>query len=254
MKQSFDSKQYQKKSQNEINLSDDEIIKHGATTYPPYLRSPYNFFEIFIKNNLKRNSRVVDVCCGNGKHSIISAKCGGDVLGVDIVKSSIDIAKKKAELNGVSSNTSFIVSDVLSLPLENNSVDVITCLGSLSYLDCDKFLDEAERILKIDGILIIVDSLDKNIIYKLNRLIQVLSFRRSLSTFRRMPNQKTLNKIESKFPNTSFYYFNLFVWIAPILKPFISPIKLKRIIDYLDKRFIFFTSFAFKFSSISTKK
>ena len=253
MKKSFDTKQYQKKSAREIKFSK-KIIEHGAITYPAYLRSPYELYESFIKKNVNKKSKVVDLCCGNGKHTIISALCGGDVLGLDIVETSLDIAKQKAKLNGVINNTKFMLCDVNTFPIESNSADIITCLGSLSYLDFDKFLNEVDRVLKPKGKLIIVDSLDNNIIYKLNRFLQVLFFKRSFSTFNKMPSMKNLNQLKQKFPNSSFYFFNLFVWIAPIIKPFFRHDKLKKIMDFLDNKFNFFPNLAFKFLSISIKQ
>ena len=94
---------YNSKSINELISSKEEISQFGSNSYPVYLRSPYDYFELKIKTIVKKNMKVLDLCCGNGKHSITAAKCGGKVLGLDIVESSILIAKQKAKLNKITS-------------------------------------------------------------------------------------------------------------------------------------------------------
>ncbi len=50
----------------------------------------------------------------------------------------------------------YIVASVTDVPMEENSVDIIICVGSvLNYADAEKTLCEFRRILKNDGILIL---------------------------------------------------------------------------------------------------
>ena len=236
-KNKIDYSRYQNKFLNELNFSKEEISRYGANSYPVYLRAPYEFFEFKVKSIVSNNTKILDLCCGNGKHSITAAKCGGKVLGLDIVESSILIARQKAKLNNVEKNTHFQVVDINKLDFDDNSFDLVTCLGSLSYIDIDVFISEVKRVLKENGKLIIVDSLDNNFIYKFNRFLQVILNKRSYSTFNRMPNLNTINKIKSEFSNSEVRYFNLFAWTVPLLKLILKPIQIKKILNYLDNKF-----------------
>ena len=254
MNNNIDYNRYESKSGNELKSLNSEILNKKEKTYPEYLRTPYHFFELKVKSIIKNNTNVLDLCCGNGKHSIFSAKCGGNVIGLDIVKSSIKVAKQKAKLNKVEKNTNFYVEDINKLKFEDNSFDLVTCLGSLSYVDINVFINEVKRVLKPDGKLIIVDSLDDNIIFKINRFLQVLLNKRSLSTFKRMPDSKVINEINRNFHKLEMEYFNFFIWTIPVLKLFMKANKIKKFMDFLDKKFVLFPKLAFKFVLISQNK
>lgn len=47
--------------------------------------------------NLEFGSKVLDLCCGNGRHSLALAERGFDVVGIDFSKNLLEIAQKKLE-------------------------------------------------------------------------------------------------------------------------------------------------------------
>lgn len=54
----------------------------------------------FLYKNLKENclnKKLLDFGCGNGIHSIFPAKCGAEVVGIDLSEPSLEIAKERAE-------------------------------------------------------------------------------------------------------------------------------------------------------------
>lgn len=120
------------------------------------------FNQYMIKNILdiyypSKSEKIVDMGCGWGNVSIFLAKKGFDVLGIDYSKKSIKICKgtvKELNLN----NAQFICKSVTDTKLESLSVDIIYCadlvehLYSFIYME---FLQEAHRILKKNGKLII---------------------------------------------------------------------------------------------------
>ena len=57
----------------------------------------------------------------------------------------------------VAPSADFAVAAAEALPLPNTSVDLITAAGSLNYVELDRFLAEAERVLTPDGILLVYD-------------------------------------------------------------------------------------------------
>jgi len=68
----------------------------------------------------------------------------GKLIQLDIVEETIKRFKNH------------IVASIEDIPLENNSVDIVVCVGSvINYADFSKSMDEFSRILKPNGILII---------------------------------------------------------------------------------------------------
>ena len=108
----------------------------------------YIFAENFVKNKI-----VLDVACGEGYGSNILAQTAKKVIGVDIDDETIKYARSKYS----SSNISFVCSDVEKLPFEDNFFDVIVSYETIEHIDEIKqkeFLNEIDRVLKCDGLLI----------------------------------------------------------------------------------------------------
>lgn len=56
----------------------------------------------------------------------------------------------------IKSFDNFIVGSITKIPLPNNSVDIIICVGSvINYCDAQKAISEFQRVLKKDGLLIL---------------------------------------------------------------------------------------------------
>ena len=72
-----------------------------------------------------------------------------------------------------------VVADMEQLPFENESFNVVTCAGSLSYGDAEKVDSEIRRVIKPSGFFICVDSLNNNPVYRLNRFIHDLKKERT---------------------------------------------------------------------------
>jgi 23S rRNA (uracil1939-C5)-methyltransferase len=113
-------------SGNRILGTDHKILwgKKEITEYIDDVRFdiPYNsFFQInpgttlqvydFIKNHLKRNSRVIDAYCGLGSIGIYIADKADKVIGIERDAGSIEAAEKNKTLNG-KDNCDFFAGDV----------------------------------------------------------------------------------------------------------------------------------------------
>jgi ubiquinone/menaquinone biosynthesis C-methylase UbiE len=136
--------------------------------------------------DLYRPKKILDVGCGTGFQSYLHALGGSAVMGVDISKKMIHIAKRKIKNNGsldtsklvlfpekfefvkkynnsinsifrkIGSNKNtpnFIMADVYSLPFSDRTFDHINCCGSvLSLIDHHQpALKEISRVLKSGG-------------------------------------------------------------------------------------------------------
>ncbi len=128
----------------------DEIAPHfDITRYKPWPES-----KRFI-STLPKNSKVLDLGCGNGRNSIYLAKEGMNVIGLDFSLGLIKIAKNKMEWKEVLNHVNLIQGEIASLPLQDDTVDAVLYIATLHHLPTPKerlqSLKEVARCLKSNG-------------------------------------------------------------------------------------------------------
>ena len=108
---------------------------------------------------IKRTDTVLDAGCGVGGSAIFLAKkFGCRVTGITLSQNQVNSAIKNAEENKVNNFTNFKVGNFTKTDFDNNSFDVIWAIESVCHANNrEKFIEEASRILKNGGRLIIAD-------------------------------------------------------------------------------------------------
>ncbi len=97
---------------------------------------------------------VADISCGAGTQSILWAKEGHQVCGIDINEGLLSIAEQRAENDGCAIN--FKAGSAETIPLENASIHICLVPEFLEHVkNWQTCLDEFSRILKPGGILFI---------------------------------------------------------------------------------------------------
>lgn len=248
----MDDKQIERQRYNKSSvrflesIEEDKNSLHvlGADNFPLYLRPPYLYYHQLITNNTQPGKKQLDLCCGNGIHSFTGIKNGASVIALDYAEQSIAICKKRNDI--LKLNVDFRTADVQTLLFEENTFDIVTCAGSLSYLDLEILLHEVHRVLKKGGVFICVDSFNHNPIYRLNRYIHYLRGERSYSTLLRIPNKRSIQLFKIIFSKVDVNYFGTFCFLAPILNFFFTPVKTMSIIQKLDNLLPFLKIYAFK--------
>ena len=93
---------------------------------------------------IQPHHRVLDLCCGQGRHSIALAKTGLDVTGVDLSEEMLAIAQSEAEIADV--GLQLRQADMRHLPddLENRFDAVINMFSSFGYLESE---DDDQQVL-----------------------------------------------------------------------------------------------------------
>lgn len=102
-------------------------------------------------------SNILDIATGTGDLAIELSKLNPEkITGIDISEKMLSIAKKKtANLN---SNIEFLYSSGEKTPFSGNSFDLITiAFGIRNFVNPLSGLKEAKRLLKNDGVLIILE-------------------------------------------------------------------------------------------------
>ena len=119
--------------------------------------------------NIAKEDKILDVCCGQGRHIIELARRGyKDVTGIDYSNFLLQTGKKNAQKDGL--NVKFKQSDARTITFPSDSFDVVTILGnSIGYFESSnddiRVLKNIYRILKRHG-KILIDITDGDYIRK----------------------------------------------------------------------------------------
>jgi SAM-dependent methyltransferase len=105
---------------------------------------------------LSCNAKVLDVCCGAGRHSIEFAKRGFDVTGFDLSKFLISEAKKQRKLlREKNIKVKFLIKDMRSFNFNNSFDLVLNIFSSFGYFEKDeenfKVLGNVKSSLRKNG-------------------------------------------------------------------------------------------------------
>ncbi|MEE8333650.1 MAG: class I SAM-dependent methyltransferase [Alphaproteobacteria bacterium] len=99
---------------------------------------------------------LVDAGCGDGKIAHFLAGKGANVAGLDVKCSALEAARAAPSVN----NETFIEAPAEAMPFDDQSRDVVLFHNSMHHIDpaaMDKALDEARRVLRPGGTLIIAE-------------------------------------------------------------------------------------------------
>ena len=91
--------------------------------------------------------KVIDIGCGPGHYAVaLAARGAARVLGVDFAPGMIEIARKRAEREGVSDRCSFEVGDFLAVT-SNETFDYAVVMGFMDYIEDPRAL--IEKVLRV---------------------------------------------------------------------------------------------------------
>jgi arsenite methyltransferase len=133
---------------SEIGYSKEDIAKFSEANLGLGCGNPVAMAE------MNEGDFVLDLGSGAGFDCFLAARLVGEkgkVFGVDMVPEMIEKAISNAEMYGYA-NVDFKLGDIESLPLEDNSVDIVisNCVINLAP-DKDRVFAEAYRVLKPGG-------------------------------------------------------------------------------------------------------
>lgn len=101
---------------------------------------------------------VLDLGCGPGHTALACAPHAREVVGVDVTAEMVAKATQLAAARGLA-NARFEVADVMSLPFDDASFDVVTSrVSAHHYSDPARALSEAARVLKPGGLFLLADT------------------------------------------------------------------------------------------------
>jgi len=195
-----------------------QSLSIGSESVPAELRSSY----VFAENIVKKASKTIcflDLCCGDGIHSILPAHLGHSVTGVDLSLKSIEAARWLAEKHQVLRNCQFQACDASRFLSGNSaSFDIIFISGSLYYFNLDHILPAIHGALKPGGAFICIGTNGDNFLANIYRLIkQKLSHYRDEATMNKLLKQNDWRKMKGFFPDSQLYFFSFLTLFAKII-------------------------------------
>ena len=161
-----------------------------------------------LAENIKNDSKILDIGCGTGMLSFRAVLKGAKVTGIDINPEMLEIAKKRVKELEQVDNIHFIEMGVAELDrFESESFDIIMsglCFSELSDDEITFTLKQIKRILHKEGSFLLADEIKSKSIFK--RIINML-LRIPLTVITYLLTQttsKALKNIEDKITESGF--------------------------------------------------
>jgi len=106
-----------------------------------------------IIEGLERGALILDVGCGNGRHSNWLAREGFRIVGIDFSRRMIEVAMRNASKINV--EVEYVVGDACNLPFKDNVFDGVLSIALIHHLPSEKLrvkaVEEVKRVLKPRG-------------------------------------------------------------------------------------------------------
>ncbi|WP_341908112.1 methyltransferase domain-containing protein [Polaromonas sp. YR568] len=205
----------------------------GSKTMAAYLQAPYLVYEQKILSFLGPGCRVLELGAGAGLHTRVLLDSGAQVTASDISPHSLSLLRQRFLHTPGRLDTA--VADMECLPFANAKFDAVVSAGSLSYGEPQLVDAEIRRVLRPGGMLMCVDSLNHNPLYRLNRWLHYRRGNRSLSTLKRMPDLGRIEALGQGFESVEVQYFGAFSYLMPVLGRLSGENTAAAISDRLDR-------------------
>jgi SAM-dependent methyltransferase len=129
------------------------------------------------------SERVLDMGCGPGHTALAAARHAREVVGLDLTPEMVAKATALATERKLA-NATFQVGNVMALPFDDTSFDVVTSrVSAHHYSDPGRALSEAARVLKPGGLFLLSDTISPED-PTLDTFLNVIEFLRDASHVR----------------------------------------------------------------------
>lgn len=131
-----------------------ESLAMSDQTVARYLSPPENTthpldYTFHLLGDVK-GKRILDYGCGDGLNTVMLSRRGAKVIGVDLSPELLALATKRVAANRCD-DAILLLGSAHSLPLRDESVDIVFGIGILHHLDLEFASCEVQRVLKKGG-------------------------------------------------------------------------------------------------------
>lgn len=175
-----------------------------------------NFIALLAKHlELKKGSKVIDLACGKGRHSIFLFKLGFDVLGLDLSEESISHNKILAKKYKIEDQISFEVHDmrdpIFGSVLNVKADAVFNLFTSFGYFedveDDEKVFDSVSDVLN-DGGFFVLDFLnDKFVKNNLDKESTIVKDKITFQISKKIENNYIIKDIRFTDDGEDFHFY-----------------------------------------------
>ncbi|NLX07871.1 MAG: class I SAM-dependent methyltransferase [Phycisphaerae bacterium] len=95
---------------------------------------------------------LLEIGCGTGVDSVLLAANGARVFAYDVSPEAVEIARKRAEVNGLADRITFVVACDLSAAFAGRRFDRVFGNTVLHHLDLTGFSEKVRRVLRPEGV------------------------------------------------------------------------------------------------------
>ena len=176
-----------------------------------FIAPVYDFLLFPFLRNIRRQAlkivadlkpdRIIDLCCGTGSQLRLLKKNGFHVVGIDLSKSMLKVAKR-----GVNAPDCFL-GDARATDFESDTFNLAMITFSLhetGWENAHAILDEVQRILKTGGHLVVVDyAFEKGASKMAERFIGWIEFLAGKSHHRNFIHYKQSGGLDALLRNKS---------------------------------------------------
>lgn len=216
---------------------------------PLYLIKPYSDYKKMLKKKKFNHGMALEIGAGTGNFTNLILKTNMNIIATDISPTSLKFLMHRYK--GYK-NLRTKIANMEDLPFKDNTFDIVCGVGFLSYGENMKTQKEIYRVLKKGGHFICVDSLNNNIIYIVNRVMNYINNKTSLSTIKKMPTKQLIQNYIKNFSKVEIKYYGSIIWLMPVISLLCGEKIASKILDKFDN-FINVSSSAFRFLLIAQK-
>ena len=137
-----------------------------------YRYEKLNYLSMLVNFPSYRGKKILEIGCGAGVDLVRFARAGAEVIGIDLSSTSIELARKNIEQNGLTADLYVMNGESMQFP--DHSFDVVYAHGVLQYTaDAKQMIAEIYRVLKPGGEAIVMVYNRYSWLNLMNRLTRV---------------------------------------------------------------------------------
>jgi SAM-dependent methyltransferase len=133
------------------HLDDADIIIPGDVTFESFAREKTLLRRMPDFIGPVAGRRVLEYGCGLGELTVLLARSGAHVTTFDLSADSLEVARRRAELNGVADRIQFVEASGEELPFADGSFEIAVGKAILHHLEPAIAAPELARILQPGG-------------------------------------------------------------------------------------------------------
>lgn len=228
----IEQERYDERSRHELERARSGDLPNAVDDQDEIFQPPYRAYEQRLRAEIDREDVVLEIGSGSGRHTVAVVECSDHVVALDISVDSLAVARVRT-----SGEAAAVGGDIAHLPFADETFDVVVCAGSLSYADPNTLDNEIVRVLRRGGKIVLVDSLDHNPIYRINRRRNWHRGQRTEATMNRIATVPRLERLWGRFENHDIEFFGTFDFAYPVLKRVAGKKHATQVCQYVDRTF-----------------